>query len=68
MNALEAARRLGHLCVMKLVYGRAKDVTDLERLFAVRKLDVSYIREWISKMPVGPDRIAILDDLVRRFP
>jgi hypothetical protein len=55
------------LCVMKLVYGRPKDVGDLERLFAARKLDIDYIRTWLAKMPVGPDRGAILDDLVRRF-
>lgn len=55
------------LCVMKLVYGRPKDVGDLERLFAVRQLDVPYIRAWLAKMPVGPDRRAILDDLERRF-
>lgn len=55
------------LCVMKLVYGRPKDVGDLERLFAARTLDVGYIRTWLAKMPVGPDRAAILDDLVRRF-
>lgn len=55
------------LCVMKLVYGREKDVTDLERLFAVRRLDVAYIRTWLAKLPVGPDRVAILDDLERRF-
>jgi hypothetical protein len=55
------------LCVMKLVYGRPKDVVDLERLFAARALDVAYIRGWLAKMPVGPDRGAILDDLVRRF-
>ncbi len=55
------------LCVMKLVYGRDKDVTDLERLFAVRVLDVGYVRDWLGKLPVGPDRIAILDDLERRF-
>jgi Nucleotidyltransferase of unknown function (DUF6036) len=55
------------LCVMKLVYGRDKDVTDLERLFAVRSLDVDYVRTWLAKMPVGPDRREILDDLARRF-
>lgn len=55
------------LCVMKLVYGRDKDVVDLERLFAVRQLDTAYVREWIAKMPIGPDRVAILDDLERRF-
>ncbi|MFN0246174.1 MAG: DUF6036 family nucleotidyltransferase [Kofleriaceae bacterium] len=56
------------LCVMKLVYGRDKDVTDLERLFAVRGLDVSYIRHWLARIAVGPDRLEVLDDLERRFP
>ena len=55
------------LCVMKLVYGRPKDVGDLERLFAARELDVAYVRRWLNQMPVGPDRIATLDDLERRF-
>jgi hypothetical protein len=52
---------------MKLVYGRDKDVTDLERLFAVRALDVAYIRGWLARMPVDATRIARLDDLERRF-
>lgn len=56
------------LCVMKLVYGRDKDIVDLERLFAVRPtLDVAYVRTWLAQMPVGPERVAILDDLERRF-
>ena len=55
------------LCVMKLVYGRDKDITDLERLFAVRTIDTRYVRAWLAKMPVGPDRRAVLDDLERRF-
>lgn len=52
---------------MKLVYGRAKDITDLERLFAVRAIDTTYVRSWVTRMPVGQDRLAILDDLERRF-
>jgi hypothetical protein len=55
------------LCIMKLVYGREKDVIDLERLFAVRTIDVAYVRSWLAKLPVGRDRIAVLDDLERRF-
>lgn len=55
------------LVVMKLVYGRDKDVADLERLFAARKLDTAYVRTWLAKMPVPPSRGEILDDLARRF-
>jgi hypothetical protein len=57
------------LCIHKLIFGRSKDVTDLERLFAVKPtLDVSYIRGWLTQMvPAGDRRIGILDDLVRRF-
>jgi hypothetical protein len=56
------------LCVLKLVYGRDKDIADLERLFAVRPtLDLAYVRSWLSRMPVGSDRVAILDGLERRF-
>jgi hypothetical protein len=53
----------------KLIYGRPKDVTDLERLFAARPaLDLVYVRSWLTKMvPAGDQRIAILDDLERRF-
>jgi hypothetical protein len=55
------------LCVMKLVYGRGKDLADLERLFAVRTIDTAYVRSWLARMPVGEDRVATLDDLERRF-
>lgn len=57
------------LCLMKLIYGRAKDVTDLERLFAVRPdLDVSYVRSWLVRMvPPTDDRVSVLGDLERRF-
>jgi hypothetical protein len=56
------------LAVLKLVFGRDKDLVDLERLFAVRKLDVDHVRRWLAKMPVPANRIAILDELARRFP
>lgn len=44
-------------------------MTDLERLFAVRRtLDIGYIREWLGKMvPAGDPRHSALDDLVARF-
>jgi hypothetical protein len=58
------------LCLHKLVFGRAKDVVDLESLFAVRtELDRAYVRRWLVQMiPAGDRRLAVLDDLERRFP
>ena len=52
-----------------MIYARPKDVVDLERLLAVRTgMDLEYERTWIAKMvPAEDPRIAILDDLVRRF-
>ena len=56
------------LAIMKLIYGRSKDVPDLERMFALLPLDLDYIRGWLTKMaPAGDRRFALLDDLVRRF-
>lgn len=57
------------LCVHKLVFGRHKDLADLENLFAVRPdLDRAYIRRWLVQMvPPGDSRIATLDELERRF-
>lgn len=57
------------LCIHKLVFGRHKDVGDLENLFAVRPdLDVAYIRGWLEQMvPANDRRLAVLDDLARRF-
>jgi len=56
------------LCVMKFVYGRTKDVPDLERMFALLSLDRGYVRRWVTKMvPAGDRRLALLDDLERRF-
>jgi hypothetical protein len=56
------------LCVMKLLYGRTKDIADLERMFPALTLDLSYVRTWLAKMvPEGDRRLALLDDLERRF-
>jgi len=56
------------LTLYKLIYGRDKDVIDLQRLIAVRELDLAYVREWLVQMlPAGDRRFAILDDLDRRF-
>jgi hypothetical protein len=57
------------LCLHKLLFGRPKDVTDLEELFSRRPtLDLAYIRGWLTKMvPAGDPRITLLDDLERRF-
>ncbi len=57
------------LCVMKLFYGRSKDVPDLERLFAaLPEMDRSYIRHWLLQMVrAGDRRIELLDELERRF-
>ena len=55
------------LCIMKLVYGRDKDHADLDRMFAVRHIEVTYVRSWVERMPVPHDRVAWIDDLVRRF-
>jgi hypothetical protein len=57
------------LCVMKLIYGRGKDIADLERLLAARPdLDTDYVRGWLVQMvPAGDRRLAALDDLERRF-
>jgi hypothetical protein len=56
------------LVLYKLIYGRDKDVLDLQRLFAVRTLDLDYVRRWLGQMlPAGDRRFSILDDLERRF-
>lgn len=57
------------LCVTKLMFGRAKDVPDLEHLFARKPSpNVDYIRSWLTKiLPAGDRRLALLDDLERRF-
>jgi hypothetical protein len=56
------------LCVLKLVYGRTKDIADLERMFAaLPALDLDYIRNWIAQLPGADRKRAVLDDLIRRF-
>jgi hypothetical protein len=56
------------LCVLKLLYGRLKDLGDLERLLAaLPDLDIVYIREWAAKLPVTAATRDRFDDLVRRF-
>jgi len=56
------------LAVLKLMYGRTKDIADLERLFGAVALDIEYVRSWLAQIvPAGDRRLAILDDLERRF-
>jgi hypothetical protein len=57
------------LCVHKLLFGRHKDLADLELLLAARPtMDLTYVRSWLVQMvPAGDARIASLDDLARRF-
>jgi hypothetical protein len=57
------------LCLHKLVFGRPKDVADLEELLARRPgIDLDYVRSWLIQMvPAGDPRLAVLDDLERRF-
>jgi hypothetical protein len=58
------------LALLKLIYGRPKDLVDLERLFAARAdLDVAYIRSWLERIvPPADARLDTLADLARRFP
>lgn len=53
------------LAILKLFYGRPKDMLDLEKLFAVRdELDRDYIRGWANKMiPPGDRRLTVLERL-----
>jgi hypothetical protein len=57
------------LCLHKLLFGRPKDVTDLEQLISHRPaIDLVYVRGWLTRMtPAGDPRLALLDDLERRF-
>ncbi|HET7504020.1 MAG TPA: hypothetical protein VFK02_23530 [Kofleriaceae bacterium] len=57
------------LCLHKLLFGRPKDVIDLEALISHRpSLDLKYVRGWLVKMvPEGDIRLSLLDDLERRF-
>jgi hypothetical protein len=57
------------LCLHKLLFGRAKDKTDLEELLSRRPgIDLAYVRGWLTRMvSPGDPRVALLDDLERRF-
>lgn len=57
------------LCLHKLLFGRAKDVVDLESLISRQPaIDLAYVRGWLTRMvPAGDARLALLDDLERRF-
>lgn len=58
------------LAIHKLALLRAKDLADLERLFAARgpELDLAYIRRWIRAIAGEQDpRWAALEELARRF-
>jgi hypothetical protein len=57
------------LCLHKLLYGRPKDLIDLEQLVARRpSMDLAYVRGWLQQMvPVGDARLGVLDDLETRF-
>src|SRR5262249_34303531 len=56
------------LCVLKLFYNRPKDIADLERMFMLLTLDLSYVRTWLAKMvPEGDQRLEQLDKLESRF-
>lgn len=58
------------LAVFKLLFYRAKDLADLERLAAAQgpALDRAYVRRWIvDMMGPGDERVAAWDDICRRF-
>ena len=57
------------LAVFKLLFFRAKDVTDVERLLAFqgRRLDAAYVRRWLVTLVGGEDeRVVRWDGLVAR--
>lgn len=56
------------LCVLKLLYGRTKDIADLERMFAaLPDLDLEYVRAWIAQLPAAEKKRELLDGLAQRF-
>jgi hypothetical protein len=56
------------LCVLKLLYGRTKDIADLERMFAaLPDLDFTYVRDWVAVLPASEHKLELLADLERRF-
>jgi hypothetical protein len=55
--------------LFKLLFGRTKDVADLERLFAVRgqRLDLAYLDRWVQALfAAGDPRRAIYETLRNR--
>lgn len=54
------------LVVLKVLYGRHKDIADLERMFAMLTIDVDYVRSWIARLPEPEARLALLDDVIDR--
>ena len=48
------------LCVFKMLFHRAKDLVDLDRLFAARqdRLDVEYVERWLTVLLGDDARIA----------
>ena len=61
------------LIIYKLVAGRPQDLDDVEKLLAFYKgkLSLDRIRSWIqqfSEVLEGPDRLAILEQLLERVP
>lgn len=56
------------LCLHKLIFGRPKDVIDLEAMLSGRTIDFDYVAGWLDKMtPAEDQRRAVLADLRRRF-
>jgi hypothetical protein len=57
------------LMLFKVLYHRAIDLVDLERLLAVQgpKLDFAYVRRWLEKLlPVDDPRLAEIETMLRR--
>ena len=55
----------------KLIYGRTRDVADLQRLFSVMadRLDLTYVADWLARIvPPSDRRLSLLADLRRRCP
>ena len=59
------------LAIHKLAMLRAKDLMDLEHLFAAQAatMDLAYVRRWVEAIAPAPEdrRRAALDELVARF-
>lgn len=54
------------LVVLKLLYGRHKDIADLERMFAMLAIDVGYVRSWVAQLPLPDERLALLEQVIAR--